>query len=29
MPLVIPFVWGVLFGMCLVNLQETQQVVCC
>jgi lipopolysaccharide export system protein LptC len=27
-PLVMPFVWGVLFGMCLVNLQETQ-VVCC
>jgi hypothetical protein len=26
-PLVIPFVWGFLFGMCLVNLQETQ-VVC-
>jgi hypothetical protein len=29
MPLKIPFVWGVLFGMRLVNLQETQQVVCC
>ena len=27
-PLVMPFVWGVLFGMHLVNLQETQ-VVCC
>jgi hypothetical protein len=27
MPLVIPFIWGILFGMCLVNLQETQ-VVC-
>jgi hypothetical protein len=27
-PLVMPFVRGVLFGMCLVNLQETQ-VVCC
>jgi Sec-independent protein secretion pathway component TatC len=27
-PLVIPFVWGILFGMRLVNLQETQQVVC-
>jgi hypothetical protein len=26
-PLVIPFIWGVLFGMHLVNLQETQ-VVC-
>jgi hypothetical protein len=26
-PLVMPFVWGVLFGMRLVNLQETQ-VVC-
>jgi hypothetical protein len=26
--LVMPFVWGVLFGICLVNLQETQ-VVCC
>jgi hypothetical protein len=25
--LVMPFVWGFLFGMCLVNLQETQ-VVC-
>jgi hypothetical protein len=24
----IPFVWGVLFGMRLENLQETQQVVC-
>jgi hypothetical protein len=29
MPPGIPFVWGVLFGMRLVNLQETQQVVCC
>jgi Sec-independent protein secretion pathway component TatC len=27
-PLVMPFVWGILFGMHLVNLQETQ-VVCC
>jgi hypothetical protein len=27
-PLVMPFVQGVLFGMCLVNSQETQ-VVCC
>jgi hypothetical protein len=27
-PLVMPFVWGILFGMRLVNLQETQ-VVCC
>jgi hypothetical protein len=27
MPLVMPFVWGTLFGMCLVNSQETQ-VVC-
>jgi hypothetical protein len=27
-PLVMPFVQGILFGMCLVNLQETQ-VVCC
>jgi hypothetical protein len=26
MPLVMPFVQGVLFGMCLVNLQETQVV---
>jgi hypothetical protein len=26
-PLVMPFVWGILFGMHLVNLQETQ-VVC-
>jgi hypothetical protein len=26
-PLVMPFIWGVLFGMHLVNLQETQ-VVC-
>jgi hypothetical protein len=26
-PLVMPFVWGIMFGMCLVNLQETQ-VVC-
>jgi hypothetical protein len=25
--LVIPFVWGILFGMHMVNLQETQ-VVC-
>jgi hypothetical protein len=24
----IPFVWGILFGMRLVNLQEFQQVVC-
>jgi hypothetical protein len=28
MPPGIPFVWGILFGMHLVNLQETQQVVC-
>jgi hypothetical protein len=28
MPPGIPFVWGILFSMCLVNLQETQQVVC-
>jgi hypothetical protein len=28
MPLVMPFIWGILFGMHLVNLQETQ-VVCC
>jgi hypothetical protein len=28
LPLVMPFVWGVLFGMRLVNSQETQ-VVCC
>jgi hypothetical protein len=28
MPLVMPFVWGILFGMHLVNLQETK-VVCC
>jgi hypothetical protein len=28
MPPGIPFVWGILFGMRLVNLQETQQVVC-
>ena len=27
-PVVMPFVRGILFGMCLVNLQETQ-VVCC
>jgi hypothetical protein len=27
-PLVMPFIWGILFGMHLVNLQETQ-VVCC
>jgi hypothetical protein len=27
MPLLMPFIWGVLFGMCLVNSQETQ-VVC-
>jgi hypothetical protein len=27
MPLMIPFVWGILFGMHLVNLQETQ-VLC-
>jgi hypothetical protein len=27
MPLVMPFVWGILFSMHLVNLQETQ-VVC-
>jgi hypothetical protein len=27
LPLMMPFVWGILFGMCLVNLQETQ-VVC-
>jgi hypothetical protein len=27
-PLVMPFVWGILFGMRLVNSQETQ-VVCC
>jgi hypothetical protein len=26
-PLVMPFIWGVLFGMHLVNSQETQ-VVC-
>jgi Sec-independent protein secretion pathway component TatC len=26
-PLVMPFIWGILFGMCLVNSQETQ-VVC-
>jgi hypothetical protein len=26
-PLVMPFVWGILFGMHLANLQETQ-VVC-
>jgi hypothetical protein len=28
MPLVMPFIWSVLFSMCLVNPQETQ-VVCC
>jgi Sec-independent protein secretion pathway component TatC len=28
LPLLMPFVWGVLFGMRLVNSQETQ-VVCC
>jgi lipopolysaccharide export system protein LptC len=28
MPPGIPFVWGILFGMRLVNLQEFQQVVC-
>jgi Sec-independent protein secretion pathway component TatC len=28
LPLVMPFVWGILFGMCLVNSKETQ-VVCC
>jgi hypothetical protein len=27
MPLMMPFVWGVLFGMHLLNSQETQ-VVC-
>jgi hypothetical protein len=27
-PLMMPFVWGVLFGMHLVNSKETQ-VVCC
>jgi hypothetical protein len=27
MPLMMPFVQGILFGMCLVNSQETQ-VVC-
>jgi hypothetical protein len=27
LPLVMPFIWGVLFGMHLVNLKETQ-VVC-
>jgi hypothetical protein len=26
-PLMMPFVWGILFGMCLLNSQETQ-VVC-
>jgi hypothetical protein len=26
-PLVMPFIWGILFGMHLVNSQETQ-VVC-
>jgi hypothetical protein len=28
LPLVMPLVWGVLFGMRLVNLQETQVVYC-
>jgi hypothetical protein len=28
MPLMMPFVWGMLFSMHLLNLQETQ-VVCC
>jgi hypothetical protein len=28
MPLMMPFVWGILFGMHLLNAQETQ-VVCC
>jgi hypothetical protein len=28
MPLVMRFVWGILFGIRLVNSQETQ-VVCC
>jgi hypothetical protein len=28
MPLTMPFVWGVLFGMHLVNWEETH-VVCC
>jgi hypothetical protein len=28
MPLMMPFIWGVLFGLHLVNSQETQ-VVCC
>jgi hypothetical protein len=27
MPLMMPFIWGILFGMHLVNLQENQ-VVC-
>jgi hypothetical protein len=27
-PLVMPFIWGILFGMHLVNSQETL-VVCC
>jgi hypothetical protein len=27
LPLMMPFIWGVLFGMHLLNLQETQ-VVC-
>jgi hypothetical protein len=27
-PLVMPFIWGVLFGMHLVNSQETQVVYC-
>jgi Sec-independent protein secretion pathway component TatC len=27
-PLMMPFVWGILFGMHLVNSKETQ-VVCC
>jgi hypothetical protein len=26
MPLVMPFIWGILFGMHLVNSQETQVV---
>jgi hypothetical protein len=26
MPLMMPFIWGILFGMHLVNLQETQEV---
>jgi hypothetical protein len=28
LPLVMPFIWGILFGMNMVNLQDTQ-VVCC